>query len=269
MTVNYTMNTSIIRYPMRTEKGEIKMKHLKKIVSVILLLCLVAGSVAAAEPEKAKAGFSTWDGQVDVYNLDNDYKDGKYRIWEKVVYTKDAYSKNNGIGLTVSNQYVSSSSGKKVATWKSCEILRNGGTQKLCYGVAFSKLPSDTYTLHFSVTSNYNHKSVNYTRKVVHSAGKVSYKSSKYEYDTNGEKYLKVYFSIQQLKGYTPTFEVYNSQGKRIYSKTNNAAVKYADCSYWFTWNFKNSSGNTVPAGTYTFKVSVNGKSGSKNLTVK
>ena len=60
------------------------MKHLKKIVSVLLLLCMVAGGVVFAEPEKAKA-WDTGDGTVSVYNLDNDYKDGLYRIWEKIV----------------------------------------------------------------------------------------------------------------------------------------------------------------------------------------
>ena len=64
---------------MKTEKGEIKMKHLKKIVSVLLLLCLIAGCVAAAEPEKAQA-MDAGDGTVKVYDLDNEFSNGKFRF---------------------------------------------------------------------------------------------------------------------------------------------------------------------------------------------
>ena len=245
------------------------MERIKRYISVFMTLCLIIGCVAFSAPEKAQASLDTTDGRVDVYNLENDYKDGKYRIWEQVVYTKQSYAKGNGYGLKVSDQYVSNSAGKKVATWNDWTILTEGGKKNFYYAVAFSKLPSDTYTLHFTITSNYNSKAARYTRKITHSAGKVAYKSSKYEYNTNGEVYLKIVFSIEQMKGYAPTFEIFNSKGKKIYSRTNNSKVNYTDCAYSFKWYFKDNNGDPVPVGTYTFKVTCNGKTCSKNLTIK
>ena len=245
------------------------MKHFKKIVSVLLLLCMVAGSVAFAEPEKAKA-WNTGDGTVSVYNLDNDYKDGLYRIWEKIVYNKYSDEKNNGHDLTIYNQYLSNSAGKKVATWKDwSKLLTQGGSKSIYYGVYFSKLPSDVYTLHITVYSNYHGNYVNYTRKIAHSAGKISFVSGKYQTDTTGDRYLRLVFSIKQMKGYVPKLEIFDSKGNKIFSRSNYSKVAYDDSTYWFNWDFSSNSGAPVYAGDYTFKVTCNGKSCSKKLTLK
>ena len=243
------------------------MKLLKRIISALLVLCMAAGCFAFTETEKAEAGgFSTSDGKVYVYNLDNGYSNGKYQIKEKIVY--DRSDTRYDSPLTVFNQILVNSAGKKIMSWKDWNILPRGGSKEVSYGVDFSTLPSGTYTLYFSLAGSRDMLSNTYSRKVSHSAGKISYSSSKYIYDTNGNKSLKVIFNIVSLKGYAPKFEVFNSNGTRIYSKTY-AKVAYSNTNYSFTWNMYTSSGNMAKSGTYTFKVTCNGKSCSKNVTIK
>ncbi|MBO7634324.1 MAG: hypothetical protein J6S72_08110 [Lachnospiraceae bacterium] len=55
------------------------MKHLKKIVSVLLLLCMVAGGVVFAEPEKAEA----WDADDGTWSWHDDYaNEGELSVFE-------------------------------------------------------------------------------------------------------------------------------------------------------------------------------------------
>ena len=243
------------------------MLRLKKIVSMLLLLCLTAGCFALTEPEKAEAAFDAGDGTVYVYDLDNDYKDGKYRIREKIVYKLDdrAYYK---YGLTVTNQYLANSAGKKVMSWNKWQILEGGGTKEANYCVDFSTLPSDTYTLYFTITAEKNDKTVTYKRSIKHSAGKISYSSGVYTTDTNGTRVLKVIFNIRMLKGYVPKLEVFNSKGKVVHTYSGSK-VAYDNTNYSYVWDFLTSSGDMVPDGDYTFKVSCNGKYCTKKLSLK
>ena len=253
---------------MKTEKGEIKMNHLKKIVSVLLLLCLIAGCVASAEPEKAQA-MDAGDGTVKVYDLDNEFSNGKFRFCEKIVYQKNYKSDFDYYGLTLKNEYVVNSAGKKVATWKSSEILKGGGTKKETYTVDFTRLPSGTYTLYFTIRANYNGYEGRFSRKVNHSAGTIKYNSCKIVTNTDGSKTLKVTYQVIQLKGYIPKMEIYNSAGKKVCTLTNCAAISTNDNLYNFYWKIKDDGGNIVGYDTFTFKVTCNGKSCNQKLTLK
>ncbi|MBO4415264.1 MAG: hypothetical protein J5824_04690 [Lachnospiraceae bacterium] len=241
------------------------MELLKRIISVLLVLCMTAGCFAFTETEKAEAGgLSTIDGTIYVYHLDNTFSNGKYQIREQIVHNRT--DTNYDIYVYISDQYLANSAGKKVLTWKNWKILPRGGSKTINYGVDFSSLPSGTYTLHFGFS--FGNSYADCSRKITHSAGKISYLSSKYIYDTNGNKSLNVKFNLVSLKGYAPKFEVFNNKGKRIYSRTCNK-VAYSSSNYNFTWDFSTDSGYTAGSGTYTFKVTCNGKSCSKNLTIK
>ncbi len=244
------------------------MENLKKAISVLLLLCLVAGCVAAAEPEKAQA-MDAGDGKVSVYDLDNEFVNGKFRFCEKIVYQKNYKTSYDYYGLTLKNEYVSNSAGKKVATWKSTKILEGGGTKKETYTVDFTKLPSDTYTLHFTIRADYNVKEASYSRKVSHKAGAIKYNSSKIVTNTDGSKVLKVTFQVIQLKGYIPKMEIYNSAGKKVCTFSNNSTISTNDNLYYFSWRIKNDAGEIVGYDTFTFKVTCNGKSCNQKLTLK
>jgi hypothetical protein len=243
------------------------MNIIKRISALFMALCLMAGMIVSISPERVKAAVKAFDGTIYVYNLDNDYKDGKYRIWQKIVYDLTSQFPS-GQGVKLYNQYLTNSSGKTVASWKSWEILKGGGTKKIHYDVDFSKLPSDTYTLHYTVEAGNGGNYKSYTRKISHSAGQISYSSSKYEYDTNGTKSLKVTFGIKSLKGYIPKLEIFDSNGNKVCSKNYNIKVKYDETNYSFWWDFSSTSGKPLKDGTYTFKVTCNGKSCSKKLNI-
>lgn len=245
------------------------MERIKKAISVLLLLCIVAGCVAAAEPKAAWAAFDAGDGTVSVYDLDNEFVNGKFRFWEKIVYKKNYKSDYDSYGLTLKNEYVVNSAGKKVATWKSTEILKGGGTKKESYTVDFTRLPSGRYTLYFTIRANYYGNEYTYRRSIDHKAGTIKYNSAKYVTNTDGSKDLRLNFQFIMLKGYTPKIEVYNSAGKKILTCTNCSKVTSNDCGYNFNWRVKSDSGEKVSEGTYTFKVTCNGKTCSKKLTLK
>ena len=240
------------------------MERVKKIVSALLILCMTAGCFAFTETEKAEAGISTIDGTIYVYHLDNTYSNGKYRIREKIVHNRT--DTNYDIPITIYNQYLTNSAGKKVLTWKNWDILKRGGTKEIYYAVDFSSLPSGTYTLHFSLS--FGNTTASYSRKITHSAGKIKYSSSKYVYDTNGYKSLSITFNLVSLKGYSPKFEIFDSKGNRVFSKTY-AKLGHNNSNFTITWGFSTNSGNIAKSGTYTFKLTCNGKACSKNLTIK
>lgn len=242
------------------------MNRLKKIIATLLLLCMTAELVAITKPVAAEASYDAGNGIVNVYNLDNDYKDGKYRFNQKFSYKKDF---DDYYGLTVKNIYVANSSGKKVSTWKDQEILTKGGDYTIHFGVDFSKLPSDKYTLYFTVYSSYYGRTWNFKRSVNHNASKVEYSSAKYEVSTNGSKYVKVTYKVKALKGYTPKFEVFDEWGNKVYGRTCSTKISNADTTYSCSWNFYTSDGWKIEDGSYTFKLTVNGKTASKKINIK
>ena len=227
-----------------------------------MIICLALSLIVVSKPDTAEAAIDAYDGTIYVYHLDNDYKNGKYRFNEKIKYD---YWGSNSIypGVTIYDQYVTNSAGKKVASWGRWTICQGGGTKTFSYAVDFSKLPSDTYTLHFTVGADRNGYAVKYTRKVTHSAGKISYSSAKYEYDTNGNSILCVKFRFVSLKNYTPKLEVFDSSGNRVIALTNKGKIIYDDSIYSFRIYV-----SSLNKGTYTFKATCNGKSCSKKLTL-
>ncbi len=246
------------------------MKRLKKLIALLLTVCACLGCIASAEsvPTEA-AAYSTGDGTYAVYNLDNKYANGKYEIWQKIVYKRDS-SAWVDYGIYIKNQYLSNSAGKKVATWKDWYILKGGGTKEFKYAVDFSNLPTDTYTLHFTVCPEKSGgENMTFTRKIKHTGGKISYKSCTYLYDTNGTYMFKVVFNIRQMKGYTPKIEVFDSNGKKVWTDPCCAKIKYDNSNYYTEWDFYKNDGNKAKSGYYTFKYTVNGKSGSKKLYVE
>ncbi len=246
------------------------MKRTKRLIALLLTVCACLGCIASEKTvTAAAASYAAGDGTYTVYNLDNKYANGKYEIWQKIVYTRDD-SAWVDYGLTIKNQYLSNSAGKKVASWKDWYILKGGGTKEIKYSVDFSKLPTDTYTLHFTVCPEKNGgKNISFTRKIKHTAGKITYKSGKYYYDTNGTYLLKVTFNIRQLKGYTPKIEIFDAKGKKVWTDPHCAKISYDNSNYYTEWDFYKSDGNKAESGYYTFKFTVNGKSGSKKLYVE
>lgn len=237
-----------------------------RFLSMLLTLSLVFGIFAAYTPIKAEA-YDTMYGKITVTKLDNDFADGKYRFNYKFYY-EDKYEKNEGIKLT--NIKLSNSSGKKVLSWKDLVLLKNGGSHTQHFTLSFASLPSDTYKFSFNILPNssygYQDEKTFYTT-VKHSAGVISYTSSKYFYDTNGNKKVQINFNAKQLKGYAPKYEVYDSNGKLVCTVTG---PKYDsnDKNCYMTWGMKDNNGLKVPSGTYTFKITANGKSCTKKLNL-
>ncbi len=250
------------------------MKRFKRVIAVLLMLFTVTGFLAVAEPYDVKAEtkwYTTSLGKFNVQNADNDYKDGKYRFNFKITYEK-TYT-NNDCGLTFQNIYLTNSQGKTVTKWnKNYVFLKNGGTTTVHFSVDFSDLPSDKYTIHFTINDTnalFMDHLWNFKRTVTHNAQKLTYSSSKYTYDTNGNKSLKITFKTKDLKGYAPKFEVFDSNGKVVYSKNCSTKISSNDNTYTFEWNFNNKNGIKVKDGSYTFKLTANGKSASKQLNIK
>ncbi len=246
------------------------MKRTKKLIAMLLTLCACFGCIASVESvPAAAASYAAGDGTYEVKNMENKYANGKYEIWQKINYKRDP-SAWVDYGLTIKNQYLSNSAGKKVATWKDFYILKGGGTKEFKYAVNFSNLPTDTYTLHFPVCPEKSGgKNISFTRKIKHNAGKITYNSCKYYYDTNGTYLFKVTFSILQMKGYTPKIEIFDANGKKVWTDPVCARIKYDSTNYYTEWDFYKSDGNKAKSGYYTFKFTVNGKSGSKKLYVE
>lgn len=64
----------------------------------MLMLFMILGFVAAAMPEKTEAAWNTAVGYVTVTHLDNDFKDGKFRINIKIKDEKYAYENDKNSG---------------------------------------------------------------------------------------------------------------------------------------------------------------------------
>ncbi|MBP5332479.1 MAG: hypothetical protein J6Y89_11585 [Lachnospiraceae bacterium] len=244
---------------------------MKRVVSFVIVICLALGITAFSIPEQAEA--STWQtpiGTVTVTHLESDYYNGKYRFRVKFGYDKSDYKDDPKCGLYITNIKLVNSSGKSVLTWNGMRILtKQGGTYTQGFLVDFTKLPSDTYKLCYTVNPDYClNSSKSFSISVKHSAGKISYNSSKYTYSTDGTKLLKVVVDVKMLKGYTTKFEVYDSSGRQIESLTGKTKISSNDTTFWWTWNMKDKNDLLIKKGSYTVKISCNGKSMTKKLTL-
>lgn len=246
------------------------MKKSKRIVSLILSFTFVAVLFLCKRPIKATAAtsFNTTQGKFIIHSLENDFKDGKYRIRYKFEYVDVPVSVYR---ITLKNIRLENSAGKKVKSWKNIEMLEGGGSINQNFAVDFSVLPSDTYYFKYTVEPYYAHNMArSFQRKIVHSAGSVTYKSSKYCTDTLGNKQLSLTFNVKMLKGKTPKLEIYDSKNKLVYTSSNKKAINSDNCNWSWEWSMKNSStGLKVPSGTYSFKMTCGGKSCVKKLTIK
>ena len=247
------------------------MRKLRKALSALLLFCLTLGITGYLVPVEAHAA-SSWsneNGTISVANLDGDFKDGKYRFNVQITYDKTYCKGDSKYDVDITNVHLVNSSGKTVATWKDRGgLLINGGTTVQRFSIDFSGYPSDTYTLWYTVYAidwmGYQHRE--YKSTVTHSAGNIQYASSKYVYDTNGQKKLEAKFRIKQLKGYVPKVQIYNSDGKLIRTFPKGGKISSNDTIYTATWAMCNDEGVQIKPGTYTMKITVNGKSGSRKF---
>ncbi len=250
------------------------MSKIKKILSGMMTFCLVLGIIGFLRPVKAEAA-SSWQGscgKVTVTNLDGDFKDGKYRFNVKITYDKQAYKEDNSYDISITNIRLVNSKGKVVATWKDKEdLLEKGGTVTRRFSIDFSNYASDTYTFKYTVNSldwGSVTASKSYYTSVSHSAGSIKYSSSKYVYDTDGTKKLQAIFNIKMLNGYTPKVQVYNADGKLIKTFSKCGKVNADNCNYKITWKMYDNNDNRIKKGSYTIKITVNGKSCCKKFTL-
>ena len=236
----------------------------KKLFCLILALTLFI--TVFSKPEQVAATWDTGRGRVSVWHLDSDYVNGTFGFNIKIKY--DKYDNSVNYGIYIKNIKLVNSAGKTVTTWKSKTVLSKGGTTKERFYLDFSKYPSGTYKFCYTLEPVYGYTSQSYSISVTHSAGKVTYSSGKYIYDTNGNKKIKVVFNLRQLKGYTPKLQIYDSNGNLIKTLTGSDKVTYDNSNYSFTWIMENSNGSPIRAGKYTFKLTCNGKSCCKKLTL-
>lgn len=246
------------------------MKNVKRIISLVLTICIVASALIFMEPVETEAAttIEMGAGTVTVTALENDYKDG-YRINYKFTL-KSNWSSNSGLKIT--NIRLENSSGKKMCSWKDMTILKESGTATQHFRCDFSTYPTDTYVFKFTISDDYTYKKQSFSRKISHTAGSVSYSSSKYITDTYGKRKLQVVFACKMVNGNCPKLEVYDSKNKLVYSYNTKTAIKGTNITYTCTWDMTNSkTGMPVPSGTYTFKFTCRGLTATKklNITVK
>ena len=240
------------------------MKRLKKLLAVIAAVCLAFSSLLFAPSISAEAAntLDIYSGTFTINSLENDFKDGYYRI----NYKFSCNASNNNVYLK--NIRLENSSGKTVATWKDVKFEGTGSWDKH-FRIDFSSYPSGTYYFRYKVTTLYGSTEKSYYRTITHESGSVSYSSSKYVTDTNGNKKLQVTFNTKGLSGYSPKLEIYDSKGKLVKKYTTKKTLGSNNYNFYFTWDLTNSNGLPVSAGSYTFKFSANGKSGCKSLNIK
>lgn len=239
----------------------------RKFSAFLLTFCLTVIIVILARPESVRA----WDtavGELTVWHLDNDFKDGKFRFNIKVKYDKYAYVDDRNAGIQVTDIRLLNSAGQKVTSWADKRILTASGTQVLHYAVDFSDLPSDTYKFCYTLAPDYSLYSKNYSISVKHSAGSITYNSAKYEYTTDGEKKAVVKFNMKQMKGKTVKVQIYDSKGKLVRTFPKPAKPSGNDIVYTVTWGMCDDKGAQVKKGSYTVKITCNGKSCSRKLNI-
>lgn len=241
---------------------------IKKFTALLLVLCLTLGIIGIIPPKTAEAAWDTAVGKLSVWHLDNDYKDGKFRFNIKLKYDKYAYVDDKNCGVQITDIRLVNSSGKKVTGWSGRQVLTTSGEITLHYAVDFSQLPSDTYKFCYTLAPDYCMYTQKHSITVKHSAGSITYNSAKYEYSTTGEKKVVVLFNMKQLKGKTVTIQIFDDKGKIVKTFKNPSKPSGDDIIYKITWGMTDDSGATVKKGTYTFKITCNGKTCTKKITM-
>lgn len=241
----------------------------KKIISLILTFTLIISLFLLERPVKSAAAttFDTTQGKFIIYSLENDFKDGKYRIRYKFEYKDVPVSVYK---VTLKNIRLENSSGKKILSWKDMEILEGGGSVSKNFPVDFSTLPSDTYYFKFTVEPYYAHdKAQSFKRKIEHNAGSITYSKSCYKTDTLGNSTFYVYFTVKMIKGKTPKLEIYDSKNKLIYTNSPKKTINSDNINLYWQWNLTTgANGLPVSPGTYSFKMTCGGKSCVKKITI-
>lgn len=244
------------------------MKNTKKIIAILLSFVLTVSLFVFECPVKSEAviKYDTSQGNFTIHTLDNDFKDGKYRIRYKFEYTDvpvDVYA------ITLSNIRLENSSGKVVGTWKDMEILKGGGSLVKNFGVDFSVLPSDTYSFRFTVAPLYapGHAK-SFTRKIEHKGGEITYSKAGYTTNTNGAKILYIKFKVKMLSGKSPKLQIYDANKNLIYTGKSKKTINGDDATWTWKWDMIASDGFLIDSGTYIFKMTCGGKSCVKKINI-
>ncbi len=248
------------------------MKRLKKALACLLTFCLALGIVGFITPVRAMAAssFENGLGKITFSNLDGTFKDGKYRFNISVKYDKKYNTSDTRYNIRISNVRLEDSSGKTVKIWKDWEGLGKGGSTTVWFALDFSKLSSGKYTFKYFVNADSWDKGYGQggSTAVNHSQGSITYSSCKYVYDTTGNKKLEAKFNVKGLKGYVPKVQIYNANGKLIRTFPKCGKISSDDKLLTCTWGLANDEGTTVSAGSYTMKVTINGKSCCKKFKI-
>lgn len=239
----------------------------KRILSILLTVAIILGLSVTYNPISAEAAWDTEYGKLSIWHLDNDFVDGKFRFNVKFQYEQYSYYSHLEYGLNLQNIKLLNSAGKTMATWKDCSILKNGGTLTKHFSIDFSEYPSDTYKFSYTVNPQITSDKKTYSISVKHTGGKITYNSSKYIYDTDGNKKVKVYFKTKNLKGYATKIQIFDSNNKVVRS-FSGSEIAGNDSNYYVSWGMTDSKGNKVSKGTYTFKITANGKTCTKKLNL-
>lgn len=232
-------------------------KHGYRIIS--LIMCCVMLMFTASPSVSALSGS---DFGASVQENKTYFKDGKF-WYSFYLYANDVfYDVEYTVKLYNSNK-------KEVVSWSTYEV--SAGTKETRnYGYDFSKLPTDTYTYKVMATSpgywwlyGLGSKYVYWTFTVDHVndniAPTISFKSAEPVTMNDGAPGLKFTFSQQNGKGKNLTFEIYDSNSKKIYSKTSGT-LNYVSGTNWMTWNYYPSDGGLkAKSGTYTVKYWITG----------
>lgn len=242
--------------------------RLRRFMAILLTLCMTFGIVGAVAPERTEAAWDTAIGNLSVWHLDNDFKDGKFRFNIKLKYDKYTYKDDTNCGVWITDVKLVNSAGKQVASWKRKQVLTTSGETTQHYSVDFSTLPGGTYKFCYTLAPDYCTSTRKGSISVNHSAGSITFNSAKYEVSTTGEKKLVVKFNMKQMKGCTPKVQVSDADGNVIRTFPKVSKVSGDDIVYTATWGMTNDSGVTVSKGSYTLTVSCNGKSCSKKLNI-
>ena len=114
-------------------------------------------------------------------------------------------------------------------------------------------VPEGTYTFRLTFAGSVEEVKVNVkaeAKPVLKNVRLLSNSVNIYE-----DSYARVYYSVTAASN--GTIEVYDANGKRMQILYDN--VRHAPNTYYMNWDLKDSNGNYVPEGTYTFRLTFSG----------
>ena len=124
-------------------------------------------------------------------------------------------------------------------------------------------VPEGTYTFRLTFAGSVEEVKVNVkaeAKPVLKNVRLLSNSVNVYE-----DSYARVYYSVTAASG--GTIEVYDANGKRMQILYDN--VRHAPNNYYMNWDLKDSSGNYVPEGIYTFRLTFGGSKEEIKVSVK